>query len=114
MNITLTRGTIKKIYDTKSSEKGVEYTNFLLESHKSFESKSGDKRHITSNLMFCKFGSCEISEGDDVIVTGELSSRKDGDKYSISIVAKSIEKLITNKNTDESYFIGNNLSDSPF
>lgn len=106
MNITITRGTVKKVYDTKSSEKGFEYTNFIVEVVKSIESKSGDKKNITTNINFCKFGSIDISVGDDVLITGELSSRKDGDKYSISIVVKSIEKLTNNDSAkSDDYFI---------
>lgn len=118
MNITITHGKVKKVYDTKTTEKGVEYTNFLLEVTKTYEDRNKEKKHLTSNFNFCKFGTCDINEGDEIIVTGELSSRKDGDKYNTSVVVKQIDKISQHQQQDsnDKYFINNlpPLTDCPF
>lgn len=112
MNSVNLIGTISKVYGTKSTEKGVTYTNFSIEIE--------GKKKLWINC--CKFGDFESSEGDYVMMAGSLSSRKDDNgKYQISVIASSVAKIPckscgnTQKQSDEHFFNEKPpLGDCPF
>lgn len=80
-------GRVKKIYPSRSTKNGYEYSYFSMEVKKHYRSKDGEQKTQTTDVLCCKFGEPpQVAVDDMVMVQGSLSSKKEENTHKTSVV----------------------------